>query len=84
MIVMTCAAAKYIWAMSALSSLKRVDKVCVACRMLVVVVTLPSWYMSTRFWGTGSMNGGCLRVVGFVADRLASGVRTSPIYGIRA
>ena len=39
---MTCATAKYIWAIFVMYSLNKVAKVCDVCHMLAVVVFLPS------------------------------------------
>jgi hypothetical protein len=63
--------AKSNWAIYTMSLLNRMVEVCEVCLMLVVVVLLPRRYKSNRFWGMGSMNGGWLRVVWFVAVRLA-------------
>jgi hypothetical protein len=52
-----------------------------ACGVLVLVVALPSRYSSIRFWGTGSMNGGWLLVMGFVSALLALGVLMFPSCG---
>ena len=54
-----------------MSSLGRAFSVCVVCFMLFLVVSLPIWLISTRFWGVGSMNGGWLLVFGFVSALLA-------------
>ena len=55
-----------------LSSFSRMVKVCEICCVLALVVSLPSQYRSTRFLGMRSLNGGWLRMVGFVFARLAS------------
>ena len=65
---------KSIWAMFGLSFFKRVVKVCVVCRMFVLIESLSNWYRYTRFGGMRSTNDGWLRVSGFVAGRLDSGV----------
>ena len=51
------------------------------CWVLVEVDGLPSWYLSIRFRGMGSRNGGWLRVVGFFCMCLGSGLVMLPICG---
>jgi len=49
--------------------------------VLVEVDGLPNWYMSIRFRGMGSRNGGCLRVVGFFYFCMGSRAVMLPICG---
>ena len=65
-----------------MSSLSRVLNVEEMCLVLAVVVALPIWWRSIRVRGVGRINGGGLRVVGFVFVCLASGVWMSPICGM--
>ena len=55
--------------------------VCDVCWMLFEVDGFPSWYMSMRFRGMGSWNGGWLLVVRFFCLCVGSGVVICPICG---
>ena len=78
---MTLAAVVSIWSVVVVSLASMVVVVCVIWCVMSIVASFPSRYWSIWVCGMGSMNGGCLIVVGFGRLHFVLWGWMSPVWG---